>query len=734
MGHIHSVYDTDKHFTIDPATRLLVNQNPNKNSIMQFDHNSERITFDLPRMVDGHDMMTCNRVEVHYLNIDAQTKESKPGLYEVDDLAISPAGEDTVICSWLVSRNATQLVGPLWFRVTFHCVTEADSPDYSWSTAVYKGLSVADGINNSDWVAEEFADILEQWRDQLLKAEITDERLAAAVADYMGEHPVGESIELDTTLTESGKAADAKATGEAIDKASSAAEKGIKDLEEAVLYLMDQDKTSVVKSVNGKTPDANGNVEITIPDSGGNVDQEQIEQAVVNYLTENPVAGGMTKTEKNLILTLFRNAAYTSAGMNPAFTQLETLWNGSGEGGGDVHSHSYTSSITTAATCTTAGVKTYTCNCGHSYTESIPATGHNYVDGVCTVCGAADPTYTPGVTLTSISAVYNGGSVPIGTAVTDLTGIVVTAHYSNGTSATVVGYTLSGTIAEGNNTITVTYEGQTATFVVVGANVLTSISASYSGGSVPVGTAITELTGIVVTAHYSDGTSEPVTAYTMTGTIGEGSNTITVNYGGKTTSFTVVGVYEVIDTSPVIAYENLGIDANGQTVDNYIQTPLTGVCITKVYEYAYDNAALKASKYYDSANDYSTLNGLQGSIQQMTPSAKNIEAGGMSSGLVNVTKTRITADGEYVCYTSNNSYNGTLYKMQIPRQYTALVNAQKVGFEFVVFKPDADDSYAYWHGDPSTILPIGVQHGDIIFAGKNTKYYGMRNISQYTGE
>ena len=59
------------------------------------------------------------------------------------------------------------------------------------------------------------------------------------------------------------------------------------------------------------------------------------------------------------------------------------------------HTHNYTSEITTAATCTTAGVKTYTCECGHTYTEEIPATGHNYVDGVCSVCGAADPDYVP---------------------------------------------------------------------------------------------------------------------------------------------------------------------------------------------------------------------------------------------------------------------------------------------------------------------------------------------------
>ena len=42
------------------------------------------------------------------------------------------------------------------------------------------------------------------------------------------------------------------------------------------------------------------------------------------------------------------------------------------------HKHSYTGTVTTPATCTTAGVKTFTCSCGDSYTEPIPATGHNW--------------------------------------------------------------------------------------------------------------------------------------------------------------------------------------------------------------------------------------------------------------------------------------------------------------------------------------------------------------------
>ncbi len=45
----------------------------------------------------------------------------------------------------------------------------------------------------------------------------------------------------------------------------------------------------------------------------------------------------------------------------------------------DLHVHSFTSAVTTAATCEGKGVKTFTCSCGDSYTEEIPALGHKSV-------------------------------------------------------------------------------------------------------------------------------------------------------------------------------------------------------------------------------------------------------------------------------------------------------------------------------------------------------------------
>ena len=58
--------------------------------------------------------------------------------------------------------------------------------------------------------------------------------------------------------------------------------------------------------------------------------------------------------------------------------------------------HSYSAQETTEPTCTVAGVITYTCRCGDTYTEEIAAFGHSFTDGTCTNCGELENTGTPG--------------------------------------------------------------------------------------------------------------------------------------------------------------------------------------------------------------------------------------------------------------------------------------------------------------------------------------------------
>lgn len=196
MAHIHSVKDTDVHYKIDGITRTIVNVNETKRMLVQNDHNSERLTFEVPRYVDGHDLTTCNVVQVHYLNTDTYEEKGSSGVYEVDDLGIKENDENTVILTWLVSGNATKYIGTLNFIIRFSCVTNGNI-DYAWNTTIFKGIAILEGLYNSDEVVEENYDILMQWKQELIAAGV-------------------DALVLDSTLMVEGEAADARATGDAI--------------------------------------------------------------------------------------------------------------------------------------------------------------------------------------------------------------------------------------------------------------------------------------------------------------------------------------------------------------------------------------------------------------------------------------------------------------------------------------------------------------------------------------
>ena len=166
MPHIHNVTDSDNKFIIDGISRAIKNASTSKTTVMQFDHNSEVFTFEVPRYLEGHDMMLCNRVEVHYLNIDTVTKEEREGIYLVDDLAVSTDDETKLTCSWVISQNATGLVGSLNFLLRFICLTD-DVIDYVWNTAIHSGIYVSKGIYNSDIVAEQYLDTIKAWENRL---------------------------------------------------------------------------------------------------------------------------------------------------------------------------------------------------------------------------------------------------------------------------------------------------------------------------------------------------------------------------------------------------------------------------------------------------------------------------------------------------------------------------------------------------------------------------------------
>ena len=163
MAHTHVVVDSDAYFTIDPMTRAIKKEESSKTSLIVGDHNSERFSFELPRYIEGHDMSLCNVVRVHYMNTSSsKTELQSVGVYEVDDFGVLPTDDTKMRLSWLISNNATKYVGKLAFTVQFACMS-GYRVNYSWQSGVYSSISISDGINGSEIVFDEYADILQQW-------------------------------------------------------------------------------------------------------------------------------------------------------------------------------------------------------------------------------------------------------------------------------------------------------------------------------------------------------------------------------------------------------------------------------------------------------------------------------------------------------------------------------------------------------------------------------------------
>lgn len=167
MAHNHPVTDIDTHFKIDGATRLVKNVSDTKTMLVQYDHKSERFTFEVDRKPDEHDLSLCNRVRVHYINIEKSKRTENKGVCPITDtLQIHSEDDSLVTCSWLVPKEATLLVGSLHFVIEFACI-EGNELLYSWNTARHTAVSIAEGIDGGEEVINANIDILTKWENDI---------------------------------------------------------------------------------------------------------------------------------------------------------------------------------------------------------------------------------------------------------------------------------------------------------------------------------------------------------------------------------------------------------------------------------------------------------------------------------------------------------------------------------------------------------------------------------------
>jgi uncharacterized repeat protein (TIGR02543 family) len=278
--------------------------------------------------------------------------------------------------------------------------------------------------------------------------------------------------------------------------------------------------------------------------------------------------------------------------------------------------HPYDSGkITTAATCTSTGIKTYTCtNCGKTKTETIAKNSSNHAGGT-TIKNAKSATCS--------SEGYTGDKYCSGCGVKLSTGqtIAKTAHsYNSGAITTAATCTTAGVKTY---TCTVCKTTKTETIAALGHN-FNGASRTNSDGSVSykctrcneygntvsltkiaiesmpsktvynIGDSL-NTSGLKLKLTYSDASTKSITSgFTTSGfnSSTAGTKTITVSYGDKTTSFNVTVNSAAVDESSAQITVDSAKTTAGQTVQLCVKLKNNPGIAGLVFSLDYDKNAL----------------------------------------------------------------------------------------------------------------------------------------------
>lgn len=185
---ITTVDITSQHIVINQDRSVAV---PSliKKSIVQRDHNIERLTFDCPRYWYGKDISTLN-IYVNYISVSQKAKGDDPGSSLCENAVIDESDQDMMHFDWVITNNISQDVGGLLFLVCAKSVDSDGNEDVHWNSHLCKDLEVQEGLEASDSIAKKYPDVIEQIFQRLDNVDgVSPEQIAAAVEEYLVENP-----------------------------------------------------------------------------------------------------------------------------------------------------------------------------------------------------------------------------------------------------------------------------------------------------------------------------------------------------------------------------------------------------------------------------------------------------------------------------------------------------------------------------------------------------------------
>lgn len=136
----HTIKDMGAPFVVDPYERKVTVPHTQRVIGVVGDDRSEQVTFQVPNVIDGHNMPACDRKYVAWRNV-----EGTPGS---DELKLVTEAEDHAIYAWTVRDALTVAKGLVEFSLHFECDDSATGARiYSWGTQACTSCEILDSVN-----------------------------------------------------------------------------------------------------------------------------------------------------------------------------------------------------------------------------------------------------------------------------------------------------------------------------------------------------------------------------------------------------------------------------------------------------------------------------------------------------------------------------------------------------------------------------------------------------------
>ena len=276
---------------------------------IQYDHNVKTIAFDCPRYPDENQSVDMSSMKIF---INWMLPDKTLGSTIATNVCVDSENENLMHFDWVITKAVTSVSGVLSTLICIKETTETGEETYHWNSELIQSFKVGNGMECTEQIAEQNIDVITQLLVQMdaVNTRTSEEALERHVEKYLTENPptfsdqqADESVRnymeenaqthvddylgrnpltLDETLTDPTKAAPADSVGELKGDIGQLSEDKVENPLTGVVGQILEIET-VDESGKPKTYKA-----VNKPSDGGEVTDEQISNAVDNYMTAHP--------------------------------------------------------------------------------------------------------------------------------------------------------------------------------------------------------------------------------------------------------------------------------------------------------------------------------------------------------------------------------------------------------------------------------------------------------------